>query len=217
MKTKRRLLSNHDGRYTDDPVIEDGDPPLRVPMLTCDSNKLLGHRPGWVAPLSEEQIAARQEMIDRQREAWRGQLSPNGTVLSPNGTLDSRRKPDPDDDPDEDDEDQDIADARRFASREAYVARLGDAWRTSPRLLSNHSTRDAAEPDNSSPLDVMRAHLRGSDPDDAQARRDAAAAEYAASISNAWRTPSGATPPARMPRPGSRDPQQLGEQWRGGR
>jgi hypothetical protein len=205
MKTKHKRDSY---AFGDDPVIEDGGS-VRVPITLCDSNKLLGHRPGWIAPLSREQIAARQEMIDRQREAWRG----SGLT---NVKADSRRKPDPDDDPDEDDdEDQDIADARRFASREAYVAGLRDAWRTPPRLLS--STRDAAEPDNSSSAETMRHHLRGDDPDDAQARRDAAAAEYAASISNAWRTPSGATPPARMPRPGGRDPQALGEQWRGGR
>jgi hypothetical protein len=42
---------------------------------------------------------------------------------------------------------------------------------------------DAAEPDNSSSPDP-----RGSDPDDPQARRDAAYAEYSASISNAWKS-----------------------------
>jgi hypothetical protein len=133
-----------------------------------------------------------------------------------------------DDDDDDDDEDsldrelrRDTADAARVASYQSWCLRLQDAWRKPvahyvPESGPKRAT-DAAEPDNSSPPDVMRAHLRGSDPEDAQARRDAAAAEYAASLSNTWKTPSGAMPPARMPRPGSRDPQSLGEQWRGGR
>jgi hypothetical protein len=214
MKNKHKPRDSY--AWGDDPVIEDGGS-VRVPITLCDANKLLGHRPGWIAPLSEEQIAARQEMIDRQREAWRGPGMLDDKI---HASICDRRKRPPDDDPDDDDEDQDIADARRFASREAYVARLGDAWRT-PVVNNLPPTkrigRDAAEPDNSSSAETMRRHLRVDDPDDAQARRDAAAAEYAASLSNAWRSPSGAMPPARMPEPGRRDPQALGEQWRGGR
>jgi hypothetical protein len=67
--------------------------------------------------------------------------------------------------------------------------------------------RDAAGPD-------LRRHMRTEPDDDAQARRDAAAAEYAANLSNAWKTNPKPSP---MARPNGRDPQALGENWRGGR
>jgi hypothetical protein len=185
MKHSRK--HKHDSyAFGDDPVIEDGGS-VRVPMMICDSNKLLGHRPGWIAPLSEEQIAARQEMIDAATGAWRGSGARNLA-------LDSRRKPDPDDDPDEDDEDQDIADARRFASREAYVAGLRDAWRGNRTATGQFRTgtvhRDGAEPDNSSSAEAMRAHLRGSDPKTAAEIKEQAYQEYSASVSRAWMNPT---------------------------
>jgi hypothetical protein len=64
----------------------------------------------------------------------------------------------------------------------------------------------------------MRAHLRGSDPDDAQARRDAAAAEYATRISRAWMS----SPPQSAVGTGRTDPsaasrvERQSEKWRHG-
>jgi hypothetical protein len=105
--------------------------------------------------------------------------------------LDRKRRP-PDDD---DDDDADDARRRKRAARDAYVRKICDAWRT--------PARDAAEPDNSSPPEVMRRHLRGDEPDHdagamlrghlsteasagAQAKRDAAWARYRDNLQNAW-------------------------------
>src|SRR5215471_5101381 len=69
----------------------------------------------------------------------------------------------------------------RRATRDAYfemVRRAENAWRT--------PARDAAEPDSSSPPEVMRRHLRTEPDDDAQARRDRAYADYCAKVSQAW-------------------------------
>jgi hypothetical protein len=74
-------------------------------------------------------------------------------------------------------------------ARDAYVASLSSAWRNpTPRQLTNSKQTDASEPDNSSSAEVMRAHLRGGDPKDVQAKRDQAWQEYSASLSNAWRS-----------------------------
>jgi hypothetical protein len=82
----------------------------------------------------------------------------------------------------------------RAETRREYLANLQDAWRT--------PHRDAAEPDSSSPP-VMRRHL---EPDNAQARRDAAWASYRDRLSQAWCDPRSATAIERQ-----------GERWRGGR
>src|SRR6516162_862890 len=71
----KRSKRSSDGRYLDDYEVEDGDPPVRVPMMLCDS--LAGYRPGFVQ-LSDEQIKARWEardgMIRSAQEAWRGPI-----------------------------------------------------------------------------------------------------------------------------------------------
>jgi hypothetical protein len=93
----------------------------------------------------------------------------------------------------------------RAAARDArarYVDNLTNAWRT--------PARDAAQPDiGSPPAEMMRRHLGGNEPDDAQARRDRAYREYTTRISEAWK---GAAPG----RAASRIEQQA-ERWRGGR
>jgi hypothetical protein len=65
----------------------------------------------------------------------------------------------------------------RAKTRAEYLAGLRDAWRT--------PHRDAAEPDSSSPPEVMRRHL---EPDNAHARRNAAWAAYKDQLGRAWRT-----------------------------
>jgi hypothetical protein len=111
----KRSKRSSDGRYLDDPVIEDGGS-VRVPMMLCDS--LVGYRPGhWVRPLTDAQVAA----FDARR-----------------------RKPDPEDDPNEDDND-DANDVRAPArkARDAYVRQLQDAWRTpTPNRLRDCSEPD---------------------------------------------------------------------------
>jgi hypothetical protein len=240
----KRSKRSSDGRYLDDYEVEDGDPPVRVPMMLCDS--LAGYRPGFVQ-LSDEQIKARWEardtMIRSAQKAWRGPIETAAAredVGSQPARMESlacgrrawaspltpeqvaaydarRRKPDPEDDPDEDDDDdnEDTRDAARVASYQAMCLRLQDAWKRPPSLPR---TRDAAEPDNSSSPETMRKFLRGSDdPEDAQAKRDQAYEEYAASISQAWKT----APP--LSRASATDPsaasrvERIGEQTRGGK
>jgi hypothetical protein len=98
-----------------------------------------------------------------------------------------------------------VLDARAAAtaSYHAMCARLRDAWRTLP-------ARDDAQPDNSSPAEVMRRHLRTEPDDNAQARRDRAWAQYRDQLGNAWR--QGRTDPSR-----AAEIERQGEQWRGGR
>jgi hypothetical protein len=157
--------------FGDDPVIEDGGN-VRVPIFTCDS--LAGYRAGWVAPLTDAQVAERQaalderqRMVDRAVEAWRNPIDTR------------RRKPDPDEDDDDDDKPNDcgsgnkVSTDARAAARASYDAmcdRLQQAWRT-PNRFTQGKSHDAAEPDNSSPPDVMRRHLRESDPDPEDAQR----------------------------------------------
>jgi hypothetical protein len=163
-------------------------------------------RPGY-ATLSDQQIAdrqaARRGFIDRAEQAWRGPLSQRCET-------DARRKKRDDDEDDEPDfgasaEKIEDVRARSIAARDAWVAGLQrpspSPNRTSglPTGSTRHPTRDA-EPD-------LSRHLRTEPDDDAQARRDAAAAEYAANLSNAWKTnPRAAVAIER-----------IGEQTRGGR
>jgi hypothetical protein len=159
--------------FADDYEVEDGQS-VRVPVMVCDSR-----RPGYV----------NWKQIHERRLATEARL-----------LADAKRKPrddDPDnnngDDPDEiaSLEDKSLMDIRRpsIEARDAYVASLSSAWRNAtPRQLTNSKQTDAAEPDNSSSAEVMRRHLHGDDPKDVQAKRDAAYAEYSASISNAWKS-----------------------------
>jgi hypothetical protein len=111
-----------DGRYIDDYVVEDGGE-VRVPAYLADgwrgdlvrsfgaTDTLDAHRPGFRLPTKfarDVVRTARQEMIDRARSGW---------------LMDKRRPPDDDDD----DDDEDVADARRFASREVWIRGLQDA------------------------------------------------------------------------------------------
>jgi hypothetical protein len=160
--------------------------------------------------------AARQEMIDRATSGWRKDIRP------------------PDDDPDDPDPDEDdlnrerdrrsrSSDARdpRAAARAAYdamVRRAENAWRTPPNAKQ---LRDAADPGNS---ELIRRHLR-TEEDDPQARRDEAYRNYCASISQAWKNPSGGIAPQKaLVGPGTTshieragEIERLGEQTRGGR
>jgi len=106
----------------------------------------------------------------------------------------------------------DARDARAAArdARDAYVRRLCDAWRAPSR---GGGEPDAAEellrgaPDPGDPSAMMARHLRTEEPDEAQARRDAAWAQYRDQLGNAWKIdPRAATAIERR-----------GEQWRGGR
>jgi len=66
---------------------------------------------------------------------------------------------------------------------------------------------DAVEPDNSSPSEVMRRHLRTEPDDDAQARRDRAWKSYCDQLSTAWQTsPEAATAVERQRRQFTAEP-----------
>jgi len=106
-----------------------------------------------------------------------------------------------------------VRDARTAAreARDQMIERATSAW----RLPQRDPHKDAAEPDAGSPPGVMRAHLRGTDPDepdepdadDVQGRRDAIWNDYKTRLANAWKTdPRAATAIERQ-----------GERWRGGR
>jgi hypothetical protein len=217
----KRNKHKRDGRYIDDYVVEDGGL-VRVPayladgwrgnmVRSFDQNILDAHRPGYRLPPSfaatADVRAARREMIDRQREAWRGpgQCTQAGTLI------DARRKPPPDDDDDEDD--PEVQDARRFASREAWVRGLQDQWRvpasspnrTHGRLMANADVSASGPgPAATAPANAGATAPQRPIPDDPQAKRDQAYQEYSAAISNAWRSP-GAGPQ----RPGA------GPNWKG--
>jgi hypothetical protein len=180
-----------------DGVVGDGES-LRTPMVLMDADSMAGHQPGY-ALLTDEQVAqrraARQGMIDRATNAWRG-------------PLDAKRKRPPDDEDDDEDEERGQynrqakargrigqsalsvkADARdaRMAARDGYIKRLTNAWRT--------PARDAAEPSIHSPpedLARMRRHVYGAeDPDDPVAKKQAAYEAYRNKLSNAWKSPTG--------------------------
>jgi hypothetical protein len=186
-------------------------------LADAANNSMLGHRPGWIAPLTDEQVAqrqaaldSRQQMIDRSTEAWRGPQR-SGSVTT---ELDrSRRKPDDDDDDDEDEDSldrelrRDTADAARVASYQAMCLRLQDAWRrpvaqNAPKVAHfAPGFRDGAQLNlGTRPEELMGRHLRTDPDDDAQAKRDQAYAEYSNAISQAWKNPPGATQPANASR-----------------
>jgi hypothetical protein len=119
--TKQRKRTR-DGRWIDDYVVEDKGE-VRVPIMLADSQPRKW--PGWVSPLTADKLdpslhqpgfrmadaatrdkvrVARQEMIDRAGSGW----------------MDGKRRREPPDD-DENGDDPDVQDARRFASREAWV------------------------------------------------------------------------------------------------
>jgi hypothetical protein len=129
MKNKHKHRDAYHFVHSD--VMEDGDPPLYVPLhladhsfrgdlvrsFAADADRSAAD---WKA-LGERRLAqeARQQMIDRQRVAWRGpQRSSSESQLDQ-----SRRKPP--DDPDEDDDDEDEDNLRRERSGDAADARAG--------------------------------------------------------------------------------------------
>jgi len=86
------------------------------------------------------------------------------------------------------------------AARESWIKQMCDAWKRPP-------TRDASQPDlGTRAEEMMRRHLRTEPDYDAQARRDAAWAQYRDQLGNAWKIdPRAATAIERQ-----------GERWRGG-
>jgi hypothetical protein len=147
--------------FGDDPVIEDGHS-VRVPVMICDT---AGHRPGYAnADLNWKQLADLRRVTEARLQ-----------------TLDAKRRRPPDDDDDDDKEIASLEDVRRpsIEARNAYVRSLSDAWRypapvqlTAGKPFPSRDGKNAADPD----------------PEDSpQAKRDAAYAEYSASISNAWK------------------------------
>src|SRR5262249_44334985 len=192
----------------DDEVLADG-ASWRFPVLLMDSDGAETvapalHRPGYIAALSDAQIAARQEMIDRAVAAWR---APGAARRDADDgfrfplTLDAAR-------------------ALACDARDEMIRRATTAWRAPVSgnvpvgtNLSERRFRDAAQPDNSSPPEVMRRHLYGApglgDPSTAHAEgfgaeaaaqgaRDRAWRQYRDNLSNAWR--GGRTDPRRAPR-----------------
>ena len=127
-------------------------------------------------------------MIDRATSAYR---------------TDARRRPDPDQDDEDEERDRRSDDGRTLAdirapsikARDAMIRRLTGAWRTPsypPRVK-----RDAAEPTLPAPR-AAPAPRRPVPDDDPQVIRERAYADYAASISEAWKTgPGGRADPAR--------------------
>jgi hypothetical protein len=164
-------------------VLEDGES-VRVPLMLCDSRQFdaTGHRPGF-APITDAVQQQRQQTRDR----YISELTNSWRVPAQRPmTTEDAKKP----------KFGSFADAnqRRSAAYDAYVKRIGEAWRMQPR---------DQEPDD----DLMQRHLRTEPDDDAQARRNAAWAQYRDRLSNAWKTD---------PRTASAIERQ-GEQWRGGR
>ena len=200
-------------RFDEDDVARDGET-VRRPMLLMDSDDRAGRV--MLSDTFKLDRPTKLRDLELHRPGYRTIESGQNFTHFPDAR---RKKRDEDEDePDFGASAEKTEDVRRpsIAARDAYVAGLQSAWgdrRHSPKLTSEppcgiagHPTRDAAEPD-------LRRHLRTEPDDDAQARRDAAAAEYAASLSNAWKT----NPKPPMAAPGRRDPQALGENWRGGR
>jgi len=187
----------------DDDVLADGES-VKVPLYLTDAHDddelatfdAADHRSGFRLTSDAERAAvadARDEMIRRMCDAWRGPQR---------DAADARRKrrlPDDDDDPDENNDEPegsggqynrqyeargrigksalshevDGRDGAR-AARDEYVRRLTDAWRSPGGGQLSTSPRDAAEPDlGSTPEELaLRSHLFGapglrqpSDPD----------------------------------------------------
>jgi hypothetical protein len=175
------MAQKRDAYYFDDPdEVSDEVPPghsVRVPLHLCDTVRF---EPRPLSGLTDLSAAD----LDRHRPGYR--LSDRASKSDKLSDLDAAGR-----------------DAHT-ATRDAYfemVKRAENAWRTPP-------TRDTAEPDlGSRPEELMRAHLRAEEIDEAQARRDRAWAAYRDQLSNAWRTdPGRATAIERQ-----------AEMWRGGR
>jgi hypothetical protein len=219
-------------------------------VRASDGVDLSDHQPGFRCASDAQRAAvddARQEMIDRAANAWKRDANPpqftcpecHGTGKDPDGDSDddecdecggtgsirgpnrlsSFQRHDPGKYPDADlrldrrrSADAQVIDARR-AAYDGYVRRLSQAWKHRP-------ARDASEPDNSSPPEVMRKFLQGGDEPDHdidavmrrhQRQRDDAWARYRDDLQNAWQ------------RGRNTDPKEAdwimrqGERWRGGR
>jgi hypothetical protein len=187
---RRRDIDDDDAIFG--PVAHDGET-VRVPMQIMDGDRVHltdtvryeNHKPHFLRSTDAGALDAlarardaRQAMIDRNANAWKGGAS----------GLPSSSKPD-----------FSAADARAGA-RAAYnemVQRLGDAWRTPVRgdlVGPLNQSRDAAQPDmGTPPEELMRRHTRTDPDDNAQRRRDQAWNDYESSLSNAWRSPTPGT------------------------
>jgi hypothetical protein len=157
IKTEAPLKNKHKHRprdayaWSDDPVVEDGDPPVRVPIMVCDN------RPGWVRPLTGAQVAERLAVRDAgftsagkpdlslhqpgfrlADQATRDSVSSARNEMIARATscwqTDNRRRP-PDDDPDDPDEDEldrerdrRSADSRSLADIRAGAIRARESY-----------------------------------------------------------------------------------------
>ena len=211
-------MRKRDGyQFDDDEQVEDGRT-VRTPMMLMDGRNGRvflsdtvrfdeNHQPHFVRAADETDARAaardaREEMIDRATSAWRNPLDAHRKAAATAQKQANMRfsataeNADPS-------RISDARDARAVAnaSYDAMCARLQDAWRT--------PGRDFAQPDMGTrpeDLALMRRHLRTEPDDDAQARRDAAWAQYRDQLGNAWKIdPRAATAIERQ-----------GERWRGG-
>jgi hypothetical protein len=184
-KRKRR-----DNDEDDDEILEDGQS-YRVPIHLMDARQRSVHAQFSATDLRDlRQLVSdsRREMIDQQSRAWtmgrHVELPPQRRAMS-------------------------LADAQamRREAREAYIARISDAWRTQPT-----GSVDAAQPDlggmrftRVSPQEFLSALNRAGpgaamlqpDRPDYEAIRRRANDEYVNNLQNAWRTPVGTGSPNR--------------------
>jgi hypothetical protein len=204
MKTRNKYKSR-DGVWHEDFVVDEGRE-VRVPLWAADSfradlvrsfgatDALDVHRPGFRVAGSttrDSVSSARQEMIDRARSGWR---------------MDKRRPPDDDDDDDEDDLDREVgADrARAIRARRGMIDRAANAWRDAvpqpalvgpgPRAFVEQVGRTGGGSENTGPGpgSTLSSPTAGPaperpDPNDDQAKRDAAWKSYKDQLSSAWR------------------------------
>jgi hypothetical protein len=194
---KRNKYKSRDGRWIDDVIIPDGGE-VRVPLSLADgyrrdlvnslapTDTLDAHKPGFrlPSPLARDVVrTAREEMLDRARSGW---------------IADKRRPPD-----------DDVGD-----SRARWVRSLQDAWRD----VAPQATLLGAGPSGfvevgarprrpgitgPGPSATLANPTAGPaperpDPNDDQAKRDAAWSRYKDQLSNAWR---GMGPTAAAPSP----------------
>ena len=177
----------------DDEIVRDGQS-VKVPMTIMDSRRPVSfdaaaHQPGFRSDTASYLEAYRRSCADVALPS--GRVSDADVRAARSAWIedttsawkaDARKKKPPDDDGDDDDDDDDNRGSslnrnKQSDSRDDYVKRLTDAWRT--------PVRDAAQPDMGT---------RPEDPAAAQARRDRIYADYRTSLSNAWRSGPGAAP-----------------------
>jgi hypothetical protein len=158
-----------------DPVVEDGDPPIRVPMMVCDTKST-----GWARPLTDAQVAERLAVRDGRRlrdQGLHGDADVDLSLHQPGFRV----------------ADQATRDKVRLA-REEMVDRATSGWRLDKRRPPDD------DPDDPDEDDLDRERDRRSKSSDARqggtyldrVRRPAIEAREAwvRSLSDAWRTPA---------------------------